>query len=917
MIHSLKKGDDAGISLNDGDDQIKPQSRLELSVNPADGSLLTAPLSLLINTATDALYNDLHSMATGEPLTLYLPSAEDSQLPFTVKSEAMSSLSFQQRRHILASRIARHIQSFCHVSALVASNLPLSGAASKTALMESHPNIYAMAQIPAENELSQITQVASQALEHVRTSWVSADTAQDALYFHHDSLWKIRSHPHDVLGSMEVLLKGRWTDLSKDIKLKDNFFDSVERSWSKEEAKERLISAIRRKLVLGEVGMIRDRNECLKWKIILEKTGTAVRLVHGKPRAQGNIELYPIEARVTVLSEQDPAPWTLLSVRTRTAVKTGESNHQLDLSREQMFSLHKICERAMNQEEIRAAASGKNDGDEKNENILIARPLQRLLHITHVFSLSWQMEILSSQAEALRKGSWSSGKHDLSGGICEEGISVTPVWFMPEHEKARMNINQSTQVLAIMAIHFWEIDDRNGIPKLGQIFVADAPCSNTDSFSSISSFRKYAHKRLTLEIFAIADQGLKVRLSGGDTREDDSPTLKKHAEKLLSSLQDPFQLSASDALLSAVVICAERRCRAVKNALESTRTSRLKSDASIGVLPPWIHLSLDSGSISVAVQITYHTKESDTRRNDKSSPVLLFRLGCDSRSGKFVATFPASVSLLRKLACNDESASEIQLLRQAKGASMSSLSAAEKRRASARTKDTTGRCIREAFLGLTRALDILGRRVGVGGEWDDNDLSSSSPLRQKAIKESCADVCVALEICAGIGAVYGIGALALGIAGGSNPIPDISGGPITGEGSSPFIPIPPLSIIMNQQLVEQITSDTNGDNCSAIKLEREMSGIIASISPDALTLHLLDITSQIDSVIAVPTLLQCNTVPLKDIGKHVEDLGSIRETKRLKYSPDIETHKESKPLINEVNYLVNALNATWEEYYEE
>jgi hypothetical protein len=63
--------------------------------------------------------------------------------------------------------------------------------------------------------------------------------------------------------------------------------------------------------------------------------------------------------------------------------------------------------------------------------------------------------------------------------------------------------------------------------------------------------------------------------------------------------------------------------------------------------------------------------------------------------------------------------------------------------------------------------------------------------------------------------------------------------------------------------------------------------------------------------------LQFNTVPLKDIGKHVEDLDSIRETKRLKYSPDIETYKEVKPIINEVNYLVNVLNATWEEYYEE
>jgi hypothetical protein len=707
-----------------------------------------------------------------------------------------------------------------------------------------------MAQIPAENELSQITQVASQALEHVRTSWVSADTAQDALYFHHDSLWKMRSHPHDVLGSMDVLLKGRWADLSKDIKLQDKFLDSVERSWGKEEAKERLISAVRRKLVLGEVGMMRERNDELFWKIILENTGTAVRLVHGKPRVEGSIEVYPIEARVTILSEQDPAPWTLLSVRTRTAVKTGESNHQLDLSREQMYSLHKICERAMNQEEIRAAKLGKGDADGTLQQDVVARPLQRLLHITHVFSLSWQMEILSSQAEALRKGSWSSDKHDFSEGDYEDGISVTPVRFISEHEKSRMGINQKTEVIGVMAIHFWQVDDRNGKPKLGYISVPDTSGNDTESTSSISTFSNYAHKRLTLEIIAFAGQGLKIRLSGGNTREEESPSLRKNIEKLLSSLQDPFQLSASDALLSAVVICAERRCRAVKMALESTRTSKSKSDVvSSGVLPSWLHLSLDSGSISVAVQISYNTKESDTRSN-KGAPVLLFRLGCDSRSGKFVATFPAAASLLRKLACNDASVSDIQLLRQAKGATTASLSAAERKRASARTKDTTGRCVREAFLSLTRSLDILGRRVGVGGEWHDNDTSASSALRQKAIVESCADVCAALEMCAGISAVFGVGAMALGIAGGSNPIPDISGGSITEEGPFRFIPVPPLSIIMNQQLVEHNFTDTNGEQSSAIKLERELSGIIASISREALTLHLLDITCQVDSVVA-------------------------------------------------------------------
>lgn len=894
----------------EGSSPMKPQSRLELSVNPADGSLLTAPLSLVINTATDALYNDLHNMATGQPITLYLPSADDSQFPFTEKSEAMSRLSFQQRRHVIASRIARHIQSLSHVSALVASNLPSSGAASKGASNESYPNIYAMAQVPAENELSQIAQIASQALEHVRTSWVSADTAQDALYFHHDSLWKMRSHPHDVLGSMEVLLKGQWRGLSKDIKLEDKYLDSVERSLSKVEIKERLKAAVRRKLVLGEVGMLREERDQrdFRWKIILEKNGTAVRLVHGKPRIERGVEMYPIEARVTILSEADPAPWTLLSVRTRTAVKTGESNHQLDLSKEQMFGLHKICERAMNQEEVRVAKLKKAEGIEVNEGDLIARPLQRLLYVAHTFSVSWQMEILSCQAEALRKGSWSSGKSAaLTKEDDEDGIAVTPVIFLSQDEKSLSGCNYKMDVLGHMAIHFWQVDDRNGNPNVGPIFYEDLTNTKSEEIPSFSSYNNSINRRLTLEIIAVSGHGLQVSLSGGSERQDDSPNLKKNIHKLLASLQDPYQLSASDALLSAVIICAERRCRAVINALELTRkpVHELDETKHKRSLPPWVHLWLESGSISVGVDISYDN-EACHEVHDSRAPVQLFRLECDSRSGKFVATFPATATLLRRLACNDLSASDVQLLRQAKGAPITSLSATEQRRTLARTKDSTGRSIREAFLGLTRSLDILGRRVGVGGEWQDKDPSCSSALRQKAIFESCVDVCTAMEFCAGISAVFGIGALALGIAAGSNPIPDISGGPINHDGTNPFISIPPLSIIMNQRLAEQNVTHMKGEQLSTMKLERELCGIIASTSKDALTLHLLDITCQVDAIVDEPVRIQINRMRFV----------SNREVKRVKFENDPNTNGDSKSILDEVTHLVHKVIATWEDYYE-
>lgn len=108
---------------------IEPR-RLELSLNPENGSLLTAPLTQVLLATTDALYRDLYDMAHGEvdvTTTAQADNADPSQeeesaaAPQT-RRERMSNLSFAKRRHELAWRLARHGRAFQHVAALTAAN---------------------------------------------------------------------------------------------------------------------------------------------------------------------------------------------------------------------------------------------------------------------------------------------------------------------------------------------------------------------------------------------------------------------------------------------------------------------------------------------------------------------------------------------------------------------------------------------------------------------------------------------------------------------------------------------------------------------------------------------------------------------------------------------------------------------------
>jgi hypothetical protein len=529
-----------------------------------------------------------------------------------------------------------------------------------------------------------------------------------------------------------------------------------------------------------------------------------------------------------------------------------------------MFGFHKICERAMMKEEKRVkelkAMETKEEVDSTKDVIqnsdLVARPLEKLLQMSHVLSLSWQMEILSSQAEYLRKGAWSSNQSSggLSTGV---GIDVSPVHFYTEEEQFdKEDPSRRIRPLAYMAIHFWEVDGRTGKPKLGHLKINNQDnnwnenqyMNDKDKNSESEQFTNHGiMKRLSLEIRAVPLKGLEVSLSGGDSIRaalhgnamDGSSRkhLMHNVRMLLCSLQNPFELSASDALLAAAVICTERRSLAIWHALEQTKSMNSKGNI---VLPEWIQLTLEGGSISVSSKVDYGVA-SGTMTDKK--PVVLLRLSCDSRTGRYIPTFPRAFTLLRQLVCNDTRASELQLLRQSKAME----AGADMKKTTLLNKDATGRAVKDAFSKLQRSIDTLGKRVGVGGDWDEIDPLSSPALRQQSIHQACDDVCLALMSCTGICAIYGVGALALSIAGGTNALPDIAGGPIVSQNGSSYLAVPPLSIVMNQRTQEQEVLLGNGEKLTKICLHRDLCSVTASVTESSLTLYVFDVNTQTDT----------------------------------------------------------------------
>ena len=235
------------------------------------GALATAPLSTVVNSATDALYQDFYNLVHGDinivsvaanastaggageggdaantnastsaadnnaatsveekltaaalggaandsntntqSTTPTAASANPNDAVLETRKQRMANLSFAQRRHELTRRIVQHTKSLAHVHALTASSLPKSHSAIlQQKALKTHSSLATSSTVAKIHDppprLGATVQVSSDALQFVKSQWISQDEAQDALYFHHDGLWKARAHCHDVLGALCVL----------------------------------------------------------------------------------------------------------------------------------------------------------------------------------------------------------------------------------------------------------------------------------------------------------------------------------------------------------------------------------------------------------------------------------------------------------------------------------------------------------------------------------------------------------------------------------------------------------------------------------------------------------------------------------------------------------------------------------------
>ena len=180
------------------------------------------------------------------------------------------------------------------------------------------------------------------------------------------------------------------------------------------------------------------------------------------------------------------------------------------------------------------------------------------------------LQLVSS---TLRAG--GGGRH-ARGGALSECITVLPAHFFGQQKnvgsEVKVGVNDGNPPpIAVVVVHFWSCDDRYGLSRVGDLLAQEKNGNKGDDNASLvskSTVRNQGgddnflpkidwqgEKRLLLCIRAVPTIGLVVSLSGcldvaaNSTVKDGTSAVGHHmqrnVDKLISYIQDPFQLSMS------------------------------------------------------------------------------------------------------------------------------------------------------------------------------------------------------------------------------------------------------------------------------------------------------------------------------------------------------------------------------------
>jgi hypothetical protein len=125
-------------------------------------------------------------------------------------------------------------------------------------------------------------------------------------------------------------------------------------------------------------------------------------------------------------------------------------------------------------------------------------------------------------------------------------------------------------------------------------------------------------------------------------------------------------------------------------------------------------------------------------------------------------------------------------------------------------------------------------------------------LRSRSIQCAASDVKLSLLKCCGAAALYGLLPLSIGVGLGLEAVSDIAGESISAIDGVSLLPLPPLSIMLDQELVEEPFKTSDGLIKKNVHLRQQLCSFAVSATDECLKLVPLDISMRLNTPSTAP-----------------------------------------------------------------